>query len=246
MRLISMHKVDAAMEAGAMPSQQLIQGMGKLIGDMKQSGAFVDGAGLRPSATRVRLRFSGGERTLEKGPYAGANELVAAFIMLVVRDMEEAIAWASRYAEAVGDLELEVGPVTEPWDLGVMPRPAGAPLRCLLLHKADADSEAGKPLGKRATAALAKLTEEMSQAGVLLAAERLQPSSKGVRTKVANKRSTVLDGPFTESKELIAGFVILNVPSLEAAHEWTTRFAEVIGDVEMDLRPLYEAAPHGG
>ena len=65
-----MHKVDAAMEAGGRPSPELIQGMGKLMGEMRREGIFLDGDGLRPSATRVRLRFTGGELTLERGPYA--------------------------------------------------------------------------------------------------------------------------------------------------------------------------------
>lgn len=240
MRIISMHKVDAAMEAGAMPSQELIQGMGRLIGEMNKSGVFVNGDGLRPSATRVRLRYQGGEHTQEKGPYAGRNELVSAITMLKVKDMDEALGWAQRYAQAVGDVELEIGPVTEAWDLGMMPRPAGAPLRCLLLHKADADSEAGKPLPKTAATALAKVTEEMRKAGVLLVSERLQPSRQGMRIKVTGKKPVVMDGPFTESKELIAGFVILELPSLADAHEWCLRFADVIGDTEMDVRVLQE------
>jgi hypothetical protein len=241
MRVISMHKVDAAMEAGARPSKELIQGMGRLIGEMRRDRAFLDGDGLLPSATRVRLRFSGGERTLQKGPYAGANELVAGIAMMKVRDMDEAIGWASRYGEAVGDAELELGPVTEAWDLGLMPKPADAPLRCLLLHKADADSEAGRPIGKAAASALARVTDEMTKAGVLLTAERFQPSSKGARMKVTAKRATVVDGPFAESKELIAGFVLLEVPSIQRACEWGTRFADVIGDVELDILPLYDA-----
>jgi hypothetical protein len=240
MRIISMHKVDAAMEAGKRPSQELIQGMGKLIGDMRRAGVFVDGDGLLPSATRVRLRASGGKRTLEKGPYAGANELVSRLAMLKVPGMDQAIDWARRYAEAAGDVDLEVGPVTEAWDLGIMPKPADAPLRCLLLHKADADAEAGRPLAAAAAVALAGLDEEMLRAGVLLGSERLQPSSKGVRIKVVSQQSTVVDGPFAESKELIAGYVILNVPSIAVAREWALRFAGVIGDVEMDLRPAYE------
>jgi len=240
MRIISMHKVDAAMEAGVMPSQELIQGMGKLIGEMHKSGVFLDGDGLRPTATRVRLRFQGGERTLEKGPYTGRNELVSAITMLKVAHMDEALGWAQRYAQAVGDVELELGPVTEEWDLAGLPPPAGAPLRCLLLQKADADSEAGKPLGKAAATALARVTEEMRKAGVLLASERLKPSREGLRIKVTGKKPVVMDGPFTESKEMIAGFVILNLPSLAAAHEWAMRFADVIGDVEMDLRVLEE------
>ena len=93
-----MHKVTAAMEAGEKPSPELIQGMGQLMGEMRRSGALVDGAGLLPTATRVRLRFADGKRTLQKGPYKGANELVAAMLMLKVRDMDEAIDWATRYA----------------------------------------------------------------------------------------------------------------------------------------------------
>jgi hypothetical protein len=240
MRIISMHKVTPAMEAGELPSQELIQGMGRLMGETRKSGALIDGAGLRPSATRLRLRHSRGEIALEKGPYAGENELVSGIAMLKVRDLDEAIAWASRYARAIGDVELELGPVTEPWDLGMIPKPAEAPLRCLLLHKADAASEAGKPLGKAAAARLAEMMDEMQKAGVLLLAERLRPSRHGVRIQVAGKKASFVDGPFAESKELIAGFVLMNAPSIEAMREWNLRFAEIIGDVEMEVRVLYE------
>jgi hypothetical protein len=82
------------------------------------------------------------------------------------------------------------------------------------------------------------VTEEMRAAGVLVASERLRPSREGVRIKVADKKTTVVDGPFAESKELIAGFIIMNVPSVAATRPYTTRFAEVIGDIEMDVIPL--------
>jgi hypothetical protein len=238
MRIISMHKVTPGMEAGEMPDQELIQGMGRLMGDVKKSGALIDGAGLLPSRTRVRLRFAGGERSLQKGPYGGENELISSIAMLKVGDMDEAIDWASRYGQAVGDADLELGPVTEAWDLGMMPKPEGAPLRCLLLHKGTADSEAGKPLAKAAATALSRVTEEMKKAGVLLLSERLQPSRHASRIKVAAKKPLILDGPFAESKELIAGYVVLELPSVAAAHPFCLRFAEVLGDVEMDVYPL--------
>jgi hypothetical protein len=245
MKVISMHKVNAAMEAGALPDPELIQGMGRLIGEMRRSGVFVDAAGLRPSGTRVRLRFSGSGRTIERGPYAGSNERLAAVLQLTVGDMDEAIGWASRYAKAVGDVELELGPVTEAWDLGVIPKPAGVPLRCLLLQKADAAAEAGQPPSPQAITALTALFEEMRRGGVLQGAARLQPTRRGLRIKVASKKPTVMDGPFTESKELIAGFVILELASLDEARAWGLRFADVIGDVEMDLLPLDESDPSG-
>jgi hypothetical protein len=80
----------------------------------------------------------------------------------------------------------------------------------------------------------------MRAAGVLLGSERLRPSREGVRIKVADKKATVVDGPFAESKELIAGFIIMNAPSVAATQPWTSRFADVIGDIEMDVLPLYE------
>ena len=233
-----MHKVTPAMESGELAGPEIIKGMGQLIGDMRRNDAFVDGAGLLPSRRRARLRFAGGKRTVQKGPYAGAHELVAAILMIKVRDMDEAIDWATRYAAAVGDAELEIGPVTEPWDLGIMPRPADPPLRCLLLHKADANSETGTPRGAPTAAALASLTDEMRAAGVLLASERLRPSREGERIKVADRKTTVIDGPFAESKEMIAGFIIMSAPSVAATRPWTARFADVIGDVELDVLPL--------
>ena len=238
MRIISMHKVTPAMEAGEKPTPELIKGMGQLMGDMRRDGAFVNGDGLLPSATRVRLRFAGGKRTLQKGPYKGVHVLVAAILMLKLRDMDEAIEWATRYGRAVGDSDIEIGPVTEAWDLGIMAKPDDAPLRCLLLHRADADSEAGRPRRPPAADAVAKVTEEMRAAGVLMASERLRPSREGVRIKVADKKTTVVDGPFAESKEMIAGFIIMDVPSVAATHPYTARFAEVIGDIEMDVIPL--------
>ena len=121
-----MHKVDAAMEAGGMPKPELIQGMGKLMGEMRRSGEFVDGAGLRPSATRVRLNFS--EANVRcKGTVCRIERAGGRLLMLKVRDMDDAILGLALRA-AVGDVELEIGPVTEGWDLGVMAKPVT--LRC--------------------------------------------------------------------------------------------------------------------
>jgi hypothetical protein len=240
-KIISMHKVDAAMEVGRLPSGELIRGMGQLMGQMRRAGAFVDGAGLRPSATRARVRAAGGKRAaLEQGPYGGSNELVERFAMIQVRNMDEAIDWASRQAVAGGDAEVEVGPVTEAWDLGVMAKPADAPLRCLLLQKADAAFEAGQPQAAATAAAQDRVKDDMSKAGVLLAAQRLKPSRQGTRISVKAGQATFRDGPFTESKELIAGYVILELPTLEAARPFALAFAEVIGDVEIELRVLHE------
>ena len=241
MRFMIMHKVDAAMEASVPPSPELIATMGRFIEEHAKAGVFLAGEGLKPSATRARLAFSDGKRTVQNGPYAGANELVARCMVIRVKSRDEAIEWVSRYAEAVGDLELELGPVNEAWDLGLCPRPADAPLRFLVLHKADPSSEAAERPSRRRLAELARVTEEMTRAGVLLSFERLQPSAKALRLRFSGGERLVFDGPFAESKELIAGFSILRLPSSEEAIALTTRFAEILGgEVEVDIRPMYE------
>jgi hypothetical protein len=113
-----------------------------------------------------------------------------------------------------------------------MPKPAEeTTTRYMILHKADARSEAGHP---------APVSFSAWDTNVLLSTEALQPSAKGVRLKFSGGRRTVIDGPFTESKELIAGYSIMNVQSVDEVIEWASRFAALIGDVGIEIRPLYE------
>ncbi|HET7505183.1 MAG TPA: YciI family protein [Kofleriaceae bacterium] len=237
MRFMVMHKVDANMEAGGPPSEKIIREMGQYVQGSIQSGVFKDGAGLHRSAQRVRLELSGGQRTITRGPFAGVNELLASFAMIKATSMEHAIEIATRVAGAIGDVEIEIGPVVEPWDIGVMARPANPPARFLLLRKADRAFEAGgaQPAG------LASLMDQLSREGVVISGATLLPSRKGARyRKVGGKREWT-DGPFTESKELVAGFSIVELPSLEEARRWAEAYAEILGDNEVDVRPVAEA-----
>src|SRR4051812_27584751 len=94
MRFMCMHKVDENMEAGVRPSQELIQKMGQLVGRTLKAGIFKDGAGLHRSASRARVTFSGGTPSIERGPYAGSNELIASFAMITTSGLERAIELA--------------------------------------------------------------------------------------------------------------------------------------------------------
>jgi hypothetical protein len=213
------------------------------VGELAQSGRFLDGQGLGRSATRTRLVFREGRCTVKHGPYSGVHELVAATFLLQVRTREEAIGWAERYGKILSDGELELGSVTEPWDLGVMPKPDNAPLRILMLEKADPTSEAGQARSTKQKSDLTRLKTEMTKAGVLVSSEVLKPSAQGKRTFFNNEKLTVVDGPFLESKELIGGFSIMELPSLDAAVEECKRFSEILGGpLEIDVRPLYEAS----
>ena len=113
-------------------------------------------------------------------------------------------------------------------------------MRFLIMHKSNEENEAGVPPSKELIEGMGKLMEESSRAGVLLAAEGVHPSSRGARLSFSGGKRTVTDGPFAEAKELIAGFAIVQVESKEEAIEWATRFAEVHGDVEIEVRQVIE------
>jgi len=246
MRFMVMHKVDANMEAGGPPSQQIVQAMGALVQESLKNRVFTTGAGLHRSARRARLESKRGELVVSKGPYAGQNELIASFAMIKASSLEEAIERARQFARVLGDVEIEIGPVVEPWDIGVMEKPAKLPLgRFLLLCKGDRQTESGAESQDR-RAALAALLQSLRDEGVLVLADRLAPSAQGARLASAGKASgekgkrTWTDGPFAESKELIAGFSVLDVPSRADAIAWAERYAAILGDNEVDVRELAE------
>jgi hypothetical protein len=236
-----MHKVDATMEAGERPSEAIIREMGELVQGSLKSGVFLNGAGLHRSAERVRVDFKAGARTLTKGPFTGKNELIFACFMLKAASREQASEQAALFANILGDVEIEIGPVVEPWDLGFVPKPAtldGG--RFLLLVKGNARTEQALP-DTSTLAKLGELEKRLSADGSLLAAEILAPSSRGARLPSTPKeKRTWIDGPFAESKELIAGFSILSLPSKQAALAWADKYAAILRGNEVDVRELLE------
>ena len=237
MLFMVMHKINAEIEAGGPPRKDLVDQMGQLIGDAIQAGKLYDGDGLKGRKDRARVKLSGGKRTVQQGPYHGENELVSTFAKLTVKSLDEGIEWATRYAEALGASEVEVGQITEAWDIGMAPKPTEeVPLRVLALAKATPATEAGAP----PPAAVKAVIEDMKRAGVFLGAEALKPSEKAVRLRAAGGKHTWMDGPFTETKELISGYAIIKADSLEEAKAWTARYATILGDIEVDVREVYE------
>jgi hypothetical protein len=119
-------------------------------------------------------------------------------------------------------------------------------MRFMIIIKADADFEAGEMPSERLLAEFGKYNEELLRAGVLLACEGLHPSSNGARVKISGTKRTVVDGPFTETKELIAGFWLIQVTSKEEAIEWAKRIPNPDGvDVEVEIRRVFEAEDFG-
>ncbi|WP_426702594.1 YciI family protein [Rhodanobacter sp. Col0626] len=117
-------------------------------------------------------------------------------------------------------------------------------MRFIVMVKADENSEAGVMPSEQLLAEMGRYNEELVKAGIMLAGEGLHPSSKGVRVKFSGNQRTVIDGPFAETKELIAGFWLWQVKSREEAIEWLKR-APFDGGTEIELRPVFEADDFG-
>ena len=119
-------------------------------------------------------------------------------------------------------------------------------MRFLVMVKASADSEAGKMPSTELLTAMGKYNEELVKAGVMLAGEGLQPSSKGARIKFSGSKRSVIDGPFAETKELIAGFWLWQCRSREEAIEWAKRCPNPTGEEgELEIRQVFEADDFG-
>jgi len=125
-------------------------------------------------------------------------------------------------------------------------------MRFMMIVKADRDSEAGLPPNPELIAAITKMSEEAAQRGVMLGAGGLLPSSQGARIRVAGGKTSVIDGPFAETKELVGGYAIFDLKSKEEAIEAGTRFMQVHADIlgpsyegELEIRAMFDTPPNG-
>jgi len=120
-------------------------------------------------------------------------------------------------------------------------------MRVMVIVKATKNSEAGKMPSAQAFADMGMFNEELVKAGIMLAGDGLKPSSKGKRLRFSSGKKTVIDGPFTETKELVAGFWIWQVKSIDEALEWARRCPDPMPgeDSELEIRPFYEMEDFG-
>ncbi|SDR52624.1 Uncharacterized conserved protein [Burkholderia orbicola] len=119
-------------------------------------------------------------------------------------------------------------------------------MRVMVIVKATADSESGQMPGTKIMAEMGRFNEELVKAGILLAADGLRPSSHGKRVHFSGKNRSVIDGPFAETKELVAGYWLWQVKSMEEAVEWVKRCPNPMpGDSDIEIRPLFEMEDFG-
>lgn len=239
MRFIIMHKTDAHWESGAIPSPALIARVATLLGDLSKAGVLLAAEGLRASSEGVRLRFAAGTRTVIKGPFDGENELAAGFSIVRTRSLEDAIEWATRQARALGDVEIDIRPITEPWDIGMVATPADLTTRrYMVLRKATPSTEAGNMPSSAQRAEFARLVDETTDSALHLVSETMRPSRRGRRYRNCRNGVSIYDGPFTETKELIGGYVVVSAASLDDAGRWAVQYINAVEADEVDLREL--------
>jgi hypothetical protein len=247
-------KADKDTEAGVLPDQQLLTDMGNYNEELVNAGVMLAGEGLHPSSKGVRVRFSGGKTTVIDGPFTETKELIAGFWLWQLNSREEAIEWLKRCPNPTGvEGEAEIRELGCASGLtGVSPATVTAApegkRRFMVLLKADRSTEAGINPGEKLLAAMAKHNDYSVEAGVMLAGEGLQPSSKGARVKFSGSTRAVIDGPFAESKELVAGFWLIQAASKDEAIEWVKRYPYPRGrdaEFEVEIREVFEASDFG-
>ena len=136
-------------------------------------------------------------------------------------------------------MEIDIRPVTEPWDIGMAPMPADVSTRrYMILRKATPSTEAGGSPSAPQRTELARLIDETTRSGVHLVTEIMRPSRRGRRYKNSRDGVSVYDGPFIETKELIAGYVVVSAASLEDAGRWAVPYLYAVEADEVDLREL--------
>jgi hypothetical protein len=258
-----MVKATKESEAGVLPDEKILAEMGKFNEELVKAGALLAGEGLQASSKGARVRCANGKIRVTDGPFAEAKELVAGFWLIQAKSMDEAVDWARRVPFREGEVEirslfeLEDFPVDpaekadgwrekeEQFRAAPAARKPGT-IRFMGLLKADKDTEAGVLPDEKLLESMGAFFEEGVKSGVILSGEGLQPSSKGVRVRYSGSKRTVIDGPFAETKELIAGYAIIQAKSRHEAIEWTKRFVTVdapgrLGaESDCEIRQIFE------
>lgn len=269
MRFMMMVKSDARAEAGVLPDQKLLAQMGEYNDQLIKAGMMLAGEGLQASSKGARVHLAGGKTKVIDGPFAEAKELVGGYWLVQAKSKDDVIDWTKRIPFQEGEVEVReiyeledfpVDPAEKPegWrDQEQRMRDAAGPSgtivtrkpgtkRYMLVIKGDKNTEAGALPNEVILARMGALLSEMASAGVLLSGDGLKPSSKGARVTFAGEKRTVIDGPFAEAKELIAGFSLVQVNSKQEAIEWARRMLEIhveatgASEGTVEVRQLFE------
>lgn len=270
MRVMMLLKADKNSESGAIPDEKLLTDMGNYNESMVKAGVMIGGEGLHPTSEGARIRIVKGKTTIVDGPFAEAKEVIAGYFMLQTKSLAEAIDWAKKIPgadSAEGDGELELRPLFETEDFPVDPaeQPGGwrdkeiearkslkvpgseKGLRWISFLRADKNTESKLMPSEKLLQEMGALMQEMVEQGLMIGGDGLTPSSEGAKLKLSKSgKITVVDGPFTEAKEMIAGFMLYRAKTKAEAVEWARRWLKIHVDGtgsdtgEIEVRRVFE------
>ncbi len=268
MRFMMIVKATPHCDAGVVPDAHAMAEMRKYNEQLTKAGAFLAVNRLESSAKGARVSYAKGKFKVTDGPFAETKELVGGFWLIQAKSRAEALDWAKRIPFQEG--EVEVRPLFELTDFPVDPAeqpdgwrekeaqfratpPAWKPgnMRFLGLLKADQETEKGVMPDEKFLTEMGAFFEDGTKSGVILAGEGLQPSAQGFRIRYAGKERMVTDGPFAETKELVAGYAIIQAKSRDEMIEWTRRFVQVDApgrygaESECEMRQIFELEDFG-
>jgi hypothetical protein len=260
MKFMLLIKSDARTETGSFPGDKGDEALGKYNDELREAGVWITAEGYQASSQGARVTLENGEFTVKRGPFANPGELIAGYWMIDVDSKEEAIEWAKRVPFEVdgerlveGTGEIEVRPVIVfpgneeqlAFDATSSQSNSNGARRFIGMIKSDAKIESGKMPPPEVFEAMGAAMEPLMRDGILVGADGLQPTSQGARVNFANGRPPVVtDGPFAETKEILGGFAIMRVPSLDEAVELAKQAMQVEAmwrdePIEFEVRELY-------
>jgi hypothetical protein len=246
MQYLILRKADQDTESSAMPGQALIDAMGSYNQQLVDAGVMRSGEGLKPTKEAVRLSLAPGKMTIVDGPFTETKEIVAGISVFECASKQEAIDWVLRWPVEDGDgnVDIEIRESGCPGGCAEIHPNAAANQngeRFVVLLRSSADLEAEVPVAQEKLDRLDAFNAVEAEAGVLLAADGLRSSARGARVNFTNGKASVVDGPFTEIKEMIAGYWMIRAASMQDAIEWARRIPYPTGpEVELEVRKVYE------
>ncbi|MFB9246064.1 hypothetical protein IV454_06120 [Massilia antarctica] len=251
MRYMLLRRSDPAHEAGLPLSPAGRAALASYTGAMADAGILRACEHLLPSASGVRLRIDSGGVTRADGPFPETRSLLAGFAVIDVGSKDEALEWAARWPPGeAGAAEVEVRLSGCPGgcaNVQAADQPDASGQRYAILLRSSIELENETPVARARLDALDAHNAAEASVGVLLGADGLRASALGARVNLASGKLTVVDGPFTEIKEMIAGYWLIRAPSLQDAIAWATRNPYPVGPpVEVEIRQLAELTDAAG
>jgi hypothetical protein len=239
MRFMVIVKGNQDSEAGKLPDEQMLADMANFNEELVKAGVMKSGEGLHPTAKGTRVRLSNGSFTVTDGPFAEAKEIIAGYWIIETPTREDAVNWLKRAPFVEGDVDLH--PMFDGEEPQLAPRDESKRRYLSIYFPANAAAMSTKQMPTQAEIErMGRFMEQHVRTGALIGSGGLLPGAKPARVAYSGKSRTVVDGPFSEAKEVIGGFGMLQTRTKEDVIQLAKDFLQVAGDGLCEIRPVYE------